>query len=91
MRALARFNVLNRLGEISAPTLVITGELDRTVSPKNQRILAERIPNARQVVIPGAGHAVTGEQPEAFNQAMIDFLVGENKLPILEIFGSKFK
>jgi pimeloyl-ACP methyl ester carboxylesterase len=55
MRALARFNVLHRLGEIHVPTLVITGELDGTVSPKNQRILADRIPNARQEVIPGAG------------------------------------
>jgi pimeloyl-ACP methyl ester carboxylesterase len=77
MRALARFNVLRRLGEIHVPTLVITSELDGTVSPKTQRILVERIPNARQGVIPGAGHAVTAEQPEAFNRAMIDFLAEE--------------
>ena len=74
MRALARFNVVERLGEIRAPTLVITGADDTTIPPKNQKTLVERIPGARQIVIPNAGHAVTAQQPEAFNQEMCAFL-----------------
>lgn len=74
MRALMRFNVQARLGEIRAPTLVITGENDTTVPPKNQRILAESIPNAKQVVIPHAGHGVIADHPQAFNRALLEFI-----------------
>ncbi len=77
MRALARFNVTNRLGEIQQPTLVITGEEDTTIPPKTQRVLAQNIPHARQVVIPQAGHAVIADHPAAFNQALLSFLLFE--------------
>lgn len=77
MRALALFDVAKRLGEIRCPTLVITGENDTTVSPKIQSILAEKIPTARQVVIPGAGHAASVEQPTMFNQVVLDFLMAK--------------
>lgn len=75
MRALATFNVSQRLSIISAPTLIITGEKDTTVPPSVQRMLVERIPNARQAVIQDAGHAVSVEQPEKFNQILLDFLM----------------
>ena len=74
MRSLGSFDVRRRLKEISAPTLVITGEKDTTVPPKTQHLLVEAIPNARQVMIPGAGHAVTVEQPQKFNLALLNFL-----------------
>ena len=75
MRDLASFNVVDRLGEIDIPTLVVTGENDTTVAPQRQRFLAESIANAQQVVIPGAGHAVSVDQAEAFNQVLIKFLL----------------
>ena len=75
MRDLASFNVVDRLGEIDNPTLVVTGENDTTVAPQRQRFLAESIANAQQVVIPGAGHAVSVDQAEAFNQVLIKFLL----------------
>jgi pimeloyl-ACP methyl ester carboxylesterase len=74
LSALSRFDVVDRLPEISAPTLVITGSEDTTVPLENQRILAERIPGARQTTIHGAGHAVIADSPEAFNEALISFL-----------------
>ena len=74
MRALARFNVYQRLPEIQAPTLVITGERDTTVPPANQHVLAAGIRAARQVTVPAAGHAVTVEKPAEFNHLLIDFL-----------------
>ncbi len=74
--ALARFNLKNCLSQIKTPTLVITGACDTTVPTANQRHLVEGIPGARQVIIPDAGHAVTVDQPEAFNKAMLDFLCG---------------
>lgn len=83
MRALARFNVVGRLREIGVPTLVITGESDTTVQPKYQRALATRIPSARRVVIPEAGHAVTADQPQAFNRELLDFLKEESRVASL--------
>ena len=74
MWALARFNVEDRLGDVRAPTLVITGDEDTTVPPATQRLLAERIPGAQQVTIPGAGHAVILDSPAAFNAALLSFL-----------------
>jgi 3-oxoadipate enol-lactonase len=74
MRALARFDVQKRLGEIHIPTLVVTADGDTTILPENQRPLAEMIPGARQVIIPGARHAVIVDQPEAFNRELLNFL-----------------
>jgi 3-oxoadipate enol-lactonase len=79
MRALARFNVLSRLREIQAPTLVISGENDATIPLDYQRILANGIPNARHVIIPNAGHAVIVDQPDRFNSALSDFLCEDDE------------
>jgi pimeloyl-ACP methyl ester carboxylesterase len=57
-------------------TVVIVGEKD---IPDFQRIavrLEKEIPRARRVVIEGAGHLVNLEQPERFNQAVLEFLGG---------------
>ena len=75
MRALALFNVKERLHEIKMPTLVVTGENDTTVPPDNQAALALGIPNARHTIVPGAGHAITAEQPQVFNQILLKFLL----------------
>jgi len=74
MRALARFNATRRLGEIKSPTLVISGELDNTVPLNIQLRLAQGIPNSRHLIIPHAGHAIIADQPEVFNQVLLDFL-----------------
>jgi 3-oxoadipate enol-lactonase len=74
MRSLGVFNSKRRLGEIKKPTLIVTGDRDSTVPLPSQRILVERIPGARQVIIPGAGHAVTIDQPELFNRELLGFL-----------------
>lgn len=74
MRSLGLFNSQRRLKEIKAPTLVVTGANDSTVSPTRQRRLAEGICGARQVIIPAAGHAVAIDQFEAFNAELMAFL-----------------
>ena len=74
MRSLGLFNSSRRLKEINIPSLVITGSRDTTVSPSRQRHVAEAIPGAKQVLIEGAGHAVSVDQPESFNDALMHFL-----------------
>jgi poly(3-hydroxyalkanoate) depolymerase len=44
------------LGRIATPTLVLAGDRDPIVPPRNARILARRIPTARLELVPGAGH-----------------------------------
>jgi 3-oxoadipate enol-lactonase len=72
--SLARFNVLDRLSEIDLPTLIISGDTDTTVPMENQLQLVTGIHNASHRIIPEAGHAVTVEVPEIFNQILLEFL-----------------
>jgi len=74
MRALGLFDSRKRLGEIKAPTLVITSSYDTTVSPIRQGLLVEGIAGARQAVIEEAGHAVSVDSPERFNRELLGFL-----------------
>ena len=78
MAALARFDVSKRLCEIQAPTLILTGESDTTVPPKDQAALLVGIHSARQICVPDAGHAMIAEQPEIFNHLLLDFLLEPN-------------
>jgi pimeloyl-ACP methyl ester carboxylesterase len=78
MRSLGLFNSLPRLRQIKSPVLVISGEKDTTVRPEAQRQLAESIPHARQVIIPGGGHAIAIDRYEAFNQILLEFLTTAN-------------
>lgn len=63
-----------RLGEIRAPTLVITGDDDRIVPTEQSVRLAGELPNASLVVIPNCGHVPQEECPEAFLEAVKNFL-----------------
>jgi 3-oxoadipate enol-lactonase len=83
MRSLAKFNVKTQLYEICMPTLVLTGDQDTTVPPAVQRQLVAGIPTARQVILPGAGHALSADSPEQFNQILTGFLAGQSRLPEL--------
>ncbi len=74
LRAIKNFDARPALAAIAVPALVITGADDSTVHPQRQRDLAALLPNARQVVIPAANHAVIVDQPQIFNQVLLDFL-----------------
>jgi pimeloyl-ACP methyl ester carboxylesterase len=64
----------SRLAQITAPTLVIHGESDRLVPPANARLIAERIPGAKLVLIPHASHIFETDQPAAAHHAILEFL-----------------
>lgn len=74
MRQLAWFDSRPRLHELRVPVLVVTGGRDTTVSPERQRLLAEAIRGARQVLLPEGGHALSIDQAEAFNRVLLEFL-----------------
>ena len=56
------------------PTLVIHGESDRLVPPGNAKLIAERIPGAKLVMIPHASHLFLTDQTEVSHQAILQFL-----------------
>jgi pimeloyl-ACP methyl ester carboxylesterase len=74
------FDVLDRLGELRAPTLVVGGTADQMTPPKYASTLAERIPGARLTLVEGAGHMVMLEQPEAVARSVESFLRDHNLL-----------
>ena len=66
----------DRLHQITAPTLVITGDADLLIPPSNSDILAGAIPNAKLVKIAGGSHGFNFEMPEVFNREVLTFLRG---------------
>jgi len=72
--ALIAFDRRADLPAIRVPTLVITGEHDATAPPEVSRRMAERIPGAVCTIVPGAGHLLNLEQPQAFNAALLAHL-----------------
>ncbi|MGY1769993.1 alpha/beta fold hydrolase [Blastococcus sp. SYSU D00813] len=61
------------LPAIAVPTLVLVGEHDVVTGVAESRLLAERIPGARFVVVPGAGHAALTEKPAEVAAAVLEF------------------
>lgn len=74
VRLLPTHNLLDRLPEVTAPTLVAVGELDEETPPPYARALAERIPNARLELIGGAGHYSNLEKPDEVNRVLRRFI-----------------
>ncbi|MDI3317717.1 MAG: alpha/beta hydrolase [Bacillota bacterium] len=66
-----RFDRREAVGAIRLPTLVIHGEADPLTPPRYGEFLASRIPGARLERVPGAGHFVLLEAPEACAEAIL--------------------
>ena len=67
---------IQRLCEVHAPTLVVVGEKDLNDFHVIASLLANNIPGARQVLVPGAGHVLPIEAPDRFNHLLSGFLAG---------------
>jgi 3-oxoadipate enol-lactonase len=72
--ALVAFDRRAALAQITVPTLVITGEEDRTAAPEVARRMAEKIAAAELALLPHTGHLLMLEQPQAFDAALLDFV-----------------
>ena len=64
------------LSRIDVPTLVIGGEEDAIIPADEIRAMAKLVPGARTAVLPDAGHLAPIEQPDQFNQALIELFEG---------------
>ena len=69
----------SRLSAIASPTLVIHGESDRLVPPGNAKLIAERIPGAKLVMIPHASHIFLTDQTDVAQDAIHTFLAAQTE------------
>jgi pimeloyl-ACP methyl ester carboxylesterase len=74
LQAAMTFNTEERVSEIKAPTLVLTGDADTIVPPANSVNLAARIKAAELVFIKGGSHTFFIEKADEFNRAVIKFI-----------------
>jgi 3-oxoadipate enol-lactonase len=74
LQGIMGWEAYSRIAQITAPTLVIHGETDSLVPAANGRLIAERIPGAKLVLIPHASHIFETDQPGAAHQAVLEFL-----------------
>lgn len=70
------YDLLDSLATIAAPTLVVCGGNDWICPPSQSRIMAERIPGAQYLEVPGANHPVHAERPDIVLPAILDFIAG---------------
>jgi len=76
LQACDRFDVMNRLGMIQQPTLVVCGTGDQMTPLRYAQFLSNTIPNAQLSIIPDAGHMVMLEQPRLVAESLLSFLKG---------------
>ena len=73
-RACDRFDLMDHIGKINLPTLIVCGEDDALTPVKYSEFLYRRIKGSALKVLPGAGHMVMLESPEAFNETLRAFV-----------------
>jgi pimeloyl-ACP methyl ester carboxylesterase len=75
LHAGAEFDAFDRIPEIAAPTLALTGGADVVIDPRNSELLAEWIPAARLQVVPDRGHLLYWEEPQLVASTVREFLL----------------
>ena len=74
VRACVAHDAIDRLGVVTAPTLVTAGEFDLVCRPDHADALRAAIPHASYHVWEGVGHLPFVEAPAAFGEAVLAFL-----------------
>ncbi len=74
LEAMTRYPIRDRLGEISAPTLIVWGAEDRLVPPEDAGEFEWLIPDAAKVIYPDTGHMLMLERPDRLNADLREFM-----------------
>jgi len=81
-KACNKFDVINRIGEINQPVLIITGDEDKMTPPKYAVYLEQNLKFPASCRLAQTGHMPPNEKPEQVNQAIRSFIAnyeGEDK------------
>jgi pimeloyl-ACP methyl ester carboxylesterase len=70
----ARDDISTQVGRIAVPTLVLHGDHDHAIEVPRAQAMADAIPNAQLILVPGAGHAANLTHPQIVNPAIESFL-----------------
>jgi 3-oxoadipate enol-lactonase len=73
-QALVDFDSSTALPGVRAPTLVVTGDRDHLIPPRNSEVIADLIPGAHLIVLRGRGHRAIWEAPAQCMALVADFL-----------------
>lgn len=78
-RSNARSRTLERLGEVRVPTLIVQGRHDRARTPEHGAEMRDQIADAQLVILEESGHSPQLEQPDAFHDIALPFLLGTSQ------------
>lgn len=78
-QAMGTVDARANLPEITVPTLVVAGELSQLYGVPAARWLTQQLPNAQLEVFEHSGHAPHLEEPDRFNEALIQFMASTGK------------
>src|SRR5262249_34911714 len=68
------YSVRDRLGQVPQPTLLISGQEDRIVSPQQAELAARLLPQGYFLPVPRCGHAPQIEKARLINRLVVHFL-----------------
>ncbi|SMB99198.1 Pimeloyl-ACP methyl ester carboxylesterase [Thermanaeromonas toyohensis ToBE] len=74
--AILKVDLGEKVRNIKAPTLILTGDDDRVIPAQNSKLLHERIEGSLLEIFPGGGHLFFMEQAAPFNNRVLTFLKG---------------
>ncbi|NHI92222.1 MAG: alpha/beta hydrolase [Candidatus Lokiarchaeota archaeon] len=74
LAAIMKFDACRRIKKLNKSTLIIHGTKDILIPTGNAHILEKRIPNAKKILIDGAGHGLVRQEPEILTRLMLEFL-----------------
>jgi 3-oxoadipate enol-lactonase len=72
--ALIEMDLREAIARVTCPALVVVGDLDRLTPPASALALKNALPQARLVVLKGAGHMAPMERHEQFNELLTGFV-----------------
>jgi 3-oxoadipate enol-lactonase len=72
--AIIDFDVLDRLGEVGVPTLVVCGDDDPGTPAEGNRLIASRIPGARYHEIADARHIPMADHPDLYSRLLLEWI-----------------
>jgi pimeloyl-ACP methyl ester carboxylesterase len=62
------------LGAITTPMLILDGKEEEAIDTNHTKAMADLIPGARLLLLPGTSHFAMWDNPDEFNHVVLDFL-----------------
>jgi pimeloyl-ACP methyl ester carboxylesterase len=81
LRAARRFDSREWLGDLEVPTLVVVGDADRVVAPRQSQLLVAGIPSAQLRFLSGAGHELPLSHPDELAHLVAAWLADAEHTP----------